>query len=120
MPYAGKTVVMPTIANLLKWRFCAVVPGGIACGNINYNGEISQDIFIPDESDNPAVQAVQSTKTVNSFSRRFPDYVGYFVSKYDEIWHVKVFDARYASPGKFMFAGELLLNSELKIIGESD
>ena len=120
MPYAGKTVVMPKITSTLRWRFCAVVPGGIACGNINYQGEIAQDLFIPDESANPAVQAVQTTKTVNSFSRRFPDFVGYIVSNYDELWHVKVFDARYASPGNLMFAGELLLNKELKVIRESD
>lgn len=117
LPAAREVIATPVIGGIKSWRFTARLPQGFSSGRVELGGEVATEVFIPDISNNPVIQAAAASKTMALY-RGFARMTAYRLEREEALWHVTVLDPRYAMPGRTMFTGHVWLDARLNIVGD--
>ncbi|MCX7779712.1 MAG: metal-dependent hydrolase [Negativicutes bacterium] len=116
-PHAGTVLATPPIGSLTEWRYMVETPDGFRGGKVTWRGGVSEDIFVPDVSFNPAVRTAADSET-GRIMRSWARYLAYQVREEGAFWHVLIFDPRYAAPGRIMFVGHVWLDEQFAVMHE--
>lgn len=117
LPAATLVAVMPQIGSINEYRFAARTPEGFTCGYVSFRGAVAPDLFIADIGDNPVLAAAAATETM-AVMGDFTRYTAYRLERENGLYHLSVFDPRWAMPGRTMFVGHVWLDENLKVVRE--
>lgn len=117
LPAASSVALLPQIGSVSDFRFTARTPEGFTCGSVTFRGPVTPDLAIADIAGHPAVKAAAATRTM-TVMRDFTRYTAYRLAREDGLYHLTVFDPRWATPGRTMFVGHIWLDEGLKVARE--